>query len=103
MANTPFFTLRLPQELQDQIKVMGKAYGSSSPRAFCRELLETVLSGDVAKMTAFNVRLVERVTGQLQLGMEQDLELILQRKKQSTPSTLIKKRKKRRRSKMRHD
>jgi len=74
---TPLFALRLPQTLQDQIKEMGKAYGSPNPRAFVRELLETVLSGDVAKVTAFNVRLIERATGQLQLRMEDEMQAAL--------------------------
>ena len=76
---TPLFALRLPQVLQDQIKEMSKVYGSPNPRAFLRELIECVLSGDQAKATAFNVRLVERVTGQLQFKEESYLTAVAHR------------------------
>lgn len=77
MAKTPVFSFRLKQELQDQIKEISKAYGSPNPRAFVRELIETVLSGDIAKANAFNVRLIERATGQLQLRMEDEMHAAL--------------------------
>jgi len=93
MAKTPVFSFRLKQELQDQIKEMGKAYGSPNPRAFVRELIETVLSGDPVKVGAFNRRLIERATGQLQLRMEEELTAAFDRGSQSKARTTRKPRK----------
>jgi predicted DNA-binding protein len=95
MAKTPVFSFRLKQELQDQIKEISKAYGSPNPRAFVRELIETVLSGDIGRANAFNIRLIERATGQLQLRMEDEMQAALlkglvskQSKKRKTLKTL---------------
>lgn len=64
---TPIFTIRLPKPTQDQLAEIAGVVGASSPRAFAREILETVLSGDPARINAFNVRLIEGVTRQFQL------------------------------------
>lgn len=64
---TPIFTIRLPKPTQDQLAELAGVVGASSPRAFAREILETVLSGDPARINAFNVRLIEGVTRQFQL------------------------------------
>ena len=67
--------------MQDQIKEMSVVYGAPNPRAFLRELIECVLSGDLGRINAFNVRLVERATGQMHLKMEADLAAVVDRAK----------------------
>ena len=103
MAKTPVFSFRLKQELQDQIKEMGKAYGSPSPREFLRELIETVLSGDPVRVGAFNQRLIERATGQLQLKMEHDMKAAFDRGVASTTRTTRTTRKPRKKRKARNE
>lgn len=62
---TPTFALRLSKKTQDDLAALAAVYGSPNPRAFAREILEVVTSGDMERITAFGARLVERMGGQM--------------------------------------
>jgi len=64
---TPLYALRLPQKTQDDIAELAKVYGAPTGRAFAREILEVMTSGDMEKVKAFNARLVQKVGEQLTL------------------------------------
>ena len=61
---TPIYALRLSKETQEKIAALAKVYGSPSARAFAREILDVVTSGDMLKLQAFNERLMTRMVGQ---------------------------------------
>lgn len=67
----PVFTLRLPVAVHAEIRDMAKVYGATSPRAFVRELLLAVLSGDPRQVAEFNSRLITRMGEQLVLDLTQ--------------------------------
>jgi len=71
---TPVYALRLSQKTQDDLSALGKVYGSPNGRAFAREILETVCSGDPVRMAAFNKRLLIGVGEQLALKLNAPLE-----------------------------
>lgn len=64
---TPIYALRLPAKVQEDIAALGKIYGAPNGRAFAREILEVTVSGDIARIQAFNSRLILRMGEQLQL------------------------------------
>lgn len=64
---TPVFTLRLPQKTKDELAQLAKVYGAPNTRAFAREILEVIVSGDLERIKAFNARLVMRMGEQLTL------------------------------------
>lgn len=66
---TPTFTLRLPKKTQDDIADLAKVYGAANPRAFAREILEVVTSGDLERIKGFNQRLLMRMGEQLSLRL----------------------------------
>jgi hypothetical protein len=66
---TPVFSIRLPEETQRDIAVIAKIYGSPNPRAFIREALEVMVSGDFKRIGAFNARLMQGMGEQLTLQM----------------------------------
>lgn len=66
---TPIFALRLPQKTQDDIAELAKVYGAPNPRAFAREILEVVTSGDLTRLQAFTERLMSKMAGQLVLQL----------------------------------
>lgn len=67
----PPFTIRLPVAVHEEIKDMAKVYGALNPRAFVRELLLAVLSGDPRQVADFNSRLITRMGEQLVLDLTQ--------------------------------
>lgn len=64
---TPLFALRLPKETTDTLKDLSKVYGSPNMRAFTRELIEAVVSGDQKKLSEFLARLMTKMGEQLAL------------------------------------
>lgn len=66
---TPIYTIRLTPKTQADIATLAKVYGSPNGRAFAREILETVCSGDPERMQAFNRRLMMGVGEQLALKL----------------------------------
>ena len=66
---TPVFALRLPQKTQDDIAALSKVYGAPNARAFAREILEVITSGDMERIKAFNQRLITRMGEQLVLRL----------------------------------
>jgi len=71
---TPLYTLRLPQKTQDDIAEMGKVYGAPNGRAFAREILEIMCSGDPTRVQSFNRRLMMAVGEQLALKLNEPLQ-----------------------------
>lgn len=66
---TPTFALRLSLKTQADLAALSKVYGSPNPRAFAREILEAVTSGDMERIKAFNQRLITRMGEQLVLRL----------------------------------
>lgn len=73
MARTPLYALRLAEKTQQDLVAMSKVYGSPTPSAFIREILEVVVSGNIEKMNAFNRRLIMGMGEQMALKFEADL------------------------------
>jgi hypothetical protein len=76
MAITPTYALRLSRKTQDDLALMGKLYGLPNGRAFAREVLETMCSGDAAKVQAFLRRLMMAAGEQLALKLGEPLEAV---------------------------
>lgn len=72
---TPVYGLRLPQKVQDDLVEYAKIYGAPSGRAFAREILEVMTSGDMERVKAFNARLIRGVGEQLTLFMNAQADL----------------------------
>lgn len=66
---TPTYTLRLPRKVQDDLATFALIYGSANGRAFTREVLEVMTSGDMERIKAFNARLVHGMGEQLTLKL----------------------------------
>jgi len=66
---TPVYGLRLPKQVQDDLQTFGKIYGAPNGRAFAREVLEVMTSGDMERVKAFNARLIRGVGEQLTLKL----------------------------------
>lgn len=78
---TPVFALRLSARAQADLAEMAKLYGSPNPRAFAREVLETMSSGDAGKAREFLRRLFMRAGEQLAMQFTAPLEAIEQPRK----------------------
>lgn len=61
---TPLYALRLPQKVQDDLVTIGRVYGSPNGRAFAREILEVVTSGDPDRISLFVAKFIDRLGGQ---------------------------------------
>lgn len=61
---TPLYALRLPQKVQDDLVTIGRVYGSPNGRAFAREILEVVTSGDPDRISLFVAKFIDRIGGQ---------------------------------------
>ena len=66
---TPLYRLRLSKELQKKVVAIGKIYGAPNTSVFVRELLVAVCGGDLSAAQAFQSRLAEKLTGQMQLEL----------------------------------
>lgn len=64
----------MPQKVQDDLLEMGKVYGSPNGRAFAREVLEVMTSGDMERVKAFNARLIAKAGEQLTLKLNATLD-----------------------------
>ena len=73
---TPIFALRLPQKTQDDIATLSRIYGSPNPRAFAREILEVITSGDMERIQSFNRRLMMGMGEQLALKLNEPLKAL---------------------------
>jgi hypothetical protein len=71
---TPTYALRLAKKTQDDIAELAKIYGSPNGRAFAREILEVTCSGDVARIQAFNRRLMMGMGEQMALKLNATLD-----------------------------
>lgn len=71
---TPLFTMRLPQADQDALLQMSKIYGAPNMRAFAREMISVMCSADVARVKAFNARLIAGVGEQLTIDLNATLD-----------------------------
>lgn len=73
---TPLYCLRLPQKVQDDILTLSRMYGLPNGRAFAREILETITSGDMERIQAFNRRLMMGLGEQLALKLNEPLRAL---------------------------
>jgi hypothetical protein len=71
---TPVYGLRLPKKVQDDLVVFAKIYGAVNGRAFAREVLEVMTSGDLEKVKQFNARLIRGVGEQLTLKLNATMD-----------------------------
>lgn len=71
---TPIYSLRIPQKTQDEIAELARIYGAPNGRAFAREILEVITSGDLEKIKAFNGRLIKGMGEQLTLKLNSALD-----------------------------
>lgn len=71
---TPIFALRLPQKIQDDLGEIARIYGAPSTRAFAREILEVMVSGEVERVKAFNGRLMMKMGEQMTLRLNASLD-----------------------------
>lgn len=53
--------MRLSVQDQKLLAEMSKVYGAPNPRAFLREILQVMLSGDAERLRGFNTRLAQGV------------------------------------------
>jgi len=98
--NTPHYTLRLPAKTIAAISEMGAIYGAPNGRAFAREMLIAMTSGDLEQVKAFNGRLMRGIGEQLTLQLNTALDAALPPQKPAktakTPAKRAKTRKPRR-------
>jgi hypothetical protein len=73
---TPLYALRLPQQTQDAIVELAKIYGAPTGRAFAREILEVITSGDMERIKSFNGRLIQGMGEQLTLKLNASLDAL---------------------------
>lgn len=68
---TPIFTIRLSPKVQGDLRDLGAIYGAPNARAFAREILEVITSGEIERIKAFNQRLITRMGQQLVLKLNE--------------------------------
>lgn len=73
---TPVYGLRLPKQVQDDLHTFGKIYGAPNGRAFAREVLEVMTSGDMERVKAFNARLIRGVGEQMTLKLNAAVDAV---------------------------
>lgn len=66
---TPIFAMRLSAKTQQDLAEMAKIYGSPNTRAFAREILEVMTSGDLERVKLFNGKLIKGMGEQLTLKL----------------------------------
>jgi hypothetical protein len=71
---TPTYALRLPGETQKAIADLAGIYGAPNGRAFAREILEVMTSGDPERVKAFNARLIRGMGEQLTLKLNASID-----------------------------
>jgi len=72
---TPTFTFRLPREEQLALVEMSKVFGAPNPRAFLREMLGAMCSGNAERVRDFNAKLIRAAGEQLILKLNAPLTL----------------------------
>lgn len=73
---TPVYGLRLPVQTQKAIAELAAIYGAPNGRAFAREILEVMTSGDVEQVKAFNARLIRGMGEQLTLKLNASIDAV---------------------------
>jgi len=71
---TPTYALRLPAETQKAISDLAAIYGALNGRAFAREILEVMTSGDPERVKEFNGRLIRGMGEQLTLKLNASID-----------------------------
>jgi len=66
---TPIFSFRLPLVERENLVEMSKVYGAPNPRAFLREMVGAMCSGDPLRVREFNVKLIHAAGEQLVLRL----------------------------------
>lgn len=66
---TPVFSFRLPSAERENLVEMSKVFGAPNPRAFLREMVGAMCSGDGERVRAFNTKLIHAVGEQLVLRL----------------------------------
>lgn len=72
---TPIFAMRLSAKTQQDLAEMAKIYGSPNTRAFAREILEVMTSGDLERVKLFNGKLIKGMGEQLTLKLNAALDV----------------------------
>jgi len=73
---TPTFTFRLPDSERASLVEMSKVFGSPNPRAFLREMLGAMCSGDPRRVEDFNRKLIHAAGEQLVLKLHAPLRAL---------------------------
>ncbi len=73
-APLPLFSFRMSADDARNVVEMAKVFGSPTVSAFCREVLGTVASGDVERVRALTMRMVEKTGEQLKLSLNASLD-----------------------------
>lgn len=90
---TPIYALRMSQEEQDSIAQMAKVFGAPNGRAFAREVLAVMCSGDVKRVQEFNARLIRGVGEQLTLALNAPLAELGKKEAKQQAARRVKRRK----------
>lgn len=93
MAKTPIFAFRLAKPDRERVEEMARLYGSPNASVFAREMVTAICSGDQARVYAFQLRLSEKLTGQLQLEFQQKRDAELKELRQELQQQVAKPRK----------
>lgn len=64
----------MPMKVQEDIADLARIYGAPNGRAFAREILEVITSGDIDRIKAFNARLIQGMGEQLTLKLNASLD-----------------------------
>jgi hypothetical protein len=72
MATPPAFAFRMPPELADKLRDVAKAYSpSGSTGILLRDMVSAIVSGDAMQIAAFNQKLMDRLTNQMSLDLQE--------------------------------
>jgi hypothetical protein len=74
---TPLYTLRLPAETITAISELGRIYGAPNGRAFVRDMIVAMTSGDIEKVKAFNGQLMRGIGEQMTLQLSGAVDAVL--------------------------
>jgi hypothetical protein len=95
---TPTYALRLPKKVQDDLTTIEHVYGAPNGRAFAREILEVVTSGDPDRISLFVAKFIDRLGGQTSFYLTVENTPAGTTRTTRTPSKARKKRRRRERT-----
>jgi hypothetical protein len=78
---TPMYAMRLPKETQAALSEMAAVYGAPNGRAFAREVLEVMCSGDIDRVKGFIGRLIAKSGEQMTLKLNAALDASVEAEK----------------------